>query len=198
MTAPSSPTPPWEKRFDAVGAAQSRYLWVLLVAGIFYLSLGLAAAPATSNDTRVVEIPILGLELSTTAVWSSGPAVLSLLILVVVGSLRAAGVASRALGIDKLGSDAEAFDASPNAIDLAAYSTTKTGPKVRWLLGLSYPGYLTLFLVQALLHLVALWRLAPDRPWVIVVASVSSVLLLWAGIMVVWFWRNRIPKPKAT
>ena len=184
-----SSDPPWEKRLDAVGAAQSRYLWILLVAGVFYLSVGLA------KSDEAVPMPLLGLELSPTAVWASGPAVLSLLILVVIGSIRATGVARQALHVEDLGNDAEAFDAAPNAIDLAAYSTEKTPLEVQWLLGLSYPGYLSLFLLQAVWQLVILWRLAPDQPWVIAVATPSTLLTLWAGFMVLWFWRHRLPRP---
>jgi len=188
----NGPHPPWEKRLDAVGAAQGRYLWILLVAGIFYLSLGLGNSPLDLPVTETVPTPVLGLELSPTAVWASGPAVLSLLILVVIGSIRATGVARRSLGLQGLGRDAEAFDAAPNAIDLAAYSTEKTPPKVQWLLGLSYPGYLTIFLLQAAYYVVLLWQLAPE-PWAVIVAIPSTAATLWAGFMVVWFWRNRLP-----
>ena len=193
---PSDRAAQWERRLAAVGAAQSRYLWVLAVLGLFYFSVNQVLFAATPTIPSTFRAPILGVDISATAVWASGPGVLCLLLLVILGCVRAAGVASGALGLPDLGSDAEAYDTSPNAIDLAAYSTTETAQWVRWILGFAYPVFLTAFFAEAVWFLVLLWLIGHlDALWAYVVAVPTTVLVGWAGVRLLAFWRTRA-KPR--
>jgi hypothetical protein len=182
----------WEQRLAALGSAQSRYLWVLVVAGVFYLSLTTTLFAATPAIPSTVRPPLIGLEVSSTAIWASGPGVLCFLILVILGSTRAVGVARKALDLPNLGPDAEAFDTAPNVIDLAAYSTTGSPKWVRWVLGLSYPAVLTVFLVEAVWILVLLWQIGKFAGWAYGVAIPTTPLTIWAGLGLLPFWKSRL------
>jgi len=117
------------------------------------------------------------------------------LLLVILGSMRAVGVAREALGLGQLGPDAEAFDIAPNAIDLAAYTTPGTSRLARRLLGLSYPLLLSVFFAEALWYLVVLWQLGAFAAWPYAVAAPTSLLALWAAIRLAAFWFARLKRP---
>ncbi|HKJ93950.1 MAG TPA: hypothetical protein VJ957_12345, partial [Longimicrobiales bacterium] len=60
----------WEKRLAAVGAAQARYLWVLVVAGIFYLGVNATVFAKSPTLPSTIHTPIIGLDVSATALWA--------------------------------------------------------------------------------------------------------------------------------
>jgi hypothetical protein len=106
----------WLERANAVGATQARYLWALLILILFYAALQVENASGGSASVRV---PIVGLELSRIVVLASGPGVLSLIVLAIVGSMRALRRGREQALKSHTG---EEFDLHPNVIDLAFYA----------------------------------------------------------------------------
>lgn len=146
----------WLERLHAVGKAQRRYLWVLLVAAVFFLALqGQLSGDAASKS---LAIPFLQIEVSARTVWGFGPLVLGFLLNVLMGALRAYRSPLEALERD-LGTEManEALDAHPNALDFAVYTTHESPGWLKRLLILTYPTVLTLIWAEAvwLLELLA-------------------------------------------
>jgi hypothetical protein len=160
-----------------VGRAQARYLWLLLVAGLFYLALdSQLSGPADGAGELVV--PLVNLTLSAVPVWASGPAVLCILLLATHGSLRAYRTAAAAVGVEAFGLGEE-HDGSPNALDFVVYTTSESPRWARGLLLFTYPLYLGLFCVEAWWLWLALYR-RPGVPAKPLFVAVGGVLLLFA------------------
>jgi len=87
----------WTARLGVVGRAQARYLWLLLVTGLFYLAVHSRIALGEPGTGDELVIPLVNLTLSAVPVWASGPAVLSTLLLALHGTLRAYKTAGKAL-----------------------------------------------------------------------------------------------------
>ncbi len=75
----------WVERFHAIGRAQARYLWVLLLACLFYGAL----VKSDTGGGAALEVPVLGLKLDSGWVLASAGPVISFLLLVILGALRA-------------------------------------------------------------------------------------------------------------
>jgi len=141
------PTDPWLGRMQVIGRAQARYLWILLVAGVFFLALhanvrdGIGDSPVTA--------PFLGVRISAEVIWGWGPTILAYLVLVIMGSLRAYSHARGEVGLVALDHSGEPYDSAPNALDLAAYTTIETKEWIQTLLYFKYPLFLSLFLLEA-------------------------------------------------
>jgi cytochrome bd-type quinol oxidase subunit 1 len=134
----------WKDRLVAVSAAQGRYLWALLVMGIFYFAL------PTSGS---VKVPLVELPLPVRSIALTGPAVLFFLILVILGSARAYGTAEQqATKAAELPS--EALDHAPNPLDLAVYTTAASPEGTKRVLRLTYPLFVSLFAAEAVWLLV--------------------------------------------
>ena len=142
----------WERRLASVGRSQSRYLWALLVLGVFFLSL------VIPSDGASYEIPWLGIALNPLYLLGIAPSVLCILIIVVIGSLRAYGAAKRELELGPYSNEpptadevkrSEAYDEIPNALDLAVFTRRRFERSPAALLLLNYPVYLSLFLIEA-------------------------------------------------
>ena len=86
---------------------------------LFYAALQFRIV--SSPSTTALKVPIVDLELDAAVVLASGPAVLSFLVLVITGSMRALNRA-----IETLGCSGEELDIHPNAIDLAFYMTPQS------------------------------------------------------------------------
>ena len=100
----------WLKRAEVVGRAQERYLWMLLVSGIFFLALD----PLPQGSVEPPIIPILSLPLRPDTVWAAGPFVLGFLVVAAMGSFYAFNTVIAALKGTDFG---EAIDPAPNALD---------------------------------------------------------------------------------
>jgi hypothetical protein len=140
--------PQWLARLQALGKMQARYLWFLVIASIFYLGLSSGTLRPTNGE---VKVPVLNLELGVAPILAAGPAVLSFLVLVVMGALRAYGRATENLGIERSDPRGEATDTEPNFLDLAFYPTESTRPVLRYvprIVLFKYPVFLSLVLVQ--------------------------------------------------
>jgi len=187
----------WVGRMQAVGSAQARYLWFLLVLGIFYWALHAEVSDAASDPGNTLSVPIVDLEISAPAVWASGPGVLSFVVLAVFGALRAYGRAERKLQLDTdlaLSGSTEPFDLHPNAIDLAVYTSEKSPKWVAALLYFSYPLALTVFVAEAgwlLTDLALSSRYIPSK-WAFVL--IGALLWVPAVIQLGIFWWKRLKR----
>lgn len=183
----------WIKRLDALGRAQSHLLWILLVVGLFFLGVHFQVFPSAGEPPESVAVPLVQVTLSSKVIWASGPAVLFLLILATFGSLRAYRTAWRALRLhERRDGSAEPFDVYPNLIDLAAYTTRSTPRSVRWVLGLSYPFVLSLFVLEGLWLLAKLLPLAPDLPGGRAFLLAGLVLGTGATVATLQLWYRRV------
>lgn len=179
----------WLDRLNALGRAQSRYLWVLLVACLFYAALRSALHGPQRQEQPTLQVPVVDLILDPMVVLASGSAVISLLVLIITGSLRAYSTARSNLGAGS-GADAKAerYDLHPNAIDLAVYTTIESP---RWLAVAAYFVY-PLLLAFALVEAVALGRDLVDgalrqvtgRSWFLVLAIVLWAVAAWQVVAI--------------
>ena len=160
--------PRWLERLQVVGKAQARYLWFLLVIMIFYAALQQRARAGL--DETSLKVPIVELEVSAAVVLGFGPALISFLVLVILGTTRAYTTARGHLDLGRADWSGEELD-PPNAIDFAFYTTRASPKPIAVVLHFPY----TLFLLAGLVE--AAWiakRLvdagAPAR-WMFVVAG---------------------------
>ena len=154
---------PWEKRYSAIRKIQKRYLFLLLVFGLFFLAIEIQSNIIGSTSSGLhLKIPVIGLEIEATLVRIMGPVVIFLLLLSILGSIDAANRALDAINIqDELAK--EAYDDQPNLINLALdWGSTQSrlvpnwlrwSPWVKFLKSitvLSLPIWLSLFYIEAI------------------------------------------------
>lgn len=194
MTAPPEDNR-WTRRYDAVSAVQRRYISLLLLLGAVFLVMGERVARAGPTDADTIEP--FGLNVAARALWTFSPVILLLLVLALLGSLRAATFARRKSGHKRL----EPFDLHPNFIDMIVYHRSKLPWPSSLAPRLAYPVVLTVFFVEAWwLQLVA-WRSAMPRGvpfWISFLAT--CLLTIPALYRLIPFVRRRLPaswKPPA-
>jgi hypothetical protein len=175
---------------QVIGRAQARYLWILLVAGVFFLALHESIKHDTAADT--VTAPFLGIEVSAEVVWAWGPAILAYVILVIMGSLRAYTRAHDQAGLGSFDFSGEPYDSSPNALDLAAYTTPESRRWIKVLLYFKYPLFLSLFVVEAILIEIELAQ-RPD-PVSTGLWALGAVPLIPAAWQLAGMWAARIER----
>lgn len=180
----------WLARLNALGRAQSRYLWILLVACLFYAALRTATQASVDPNDPGLQVPIVDLTLNPKIVLALGCVVISFLVMAITGSLRAYSNARSNLGAGS-GADykAESFDTSPNAIDLAVY-TTKDSP--RWLAVIAYftyPAVLTLALFEGAILAYDLingpLKSIAGRWWFVGAGGILWILAVWQVVTIV-------------
>jgi hypothetical protein len=183
MTEPlTEPDRHWLERVDAIGATQGRYLWALLIVMLFYAAL---QVEAVSGRPASVKVPIVDLQLSTIVVLSSGPGVLSLIVLAIVGSMRALR-RGREQGLDSR--TGEEFDRHPNVIDLAFYAAPGSASFFAPLPRLVYAVFLSLGLTEGVwlsCHMLARHAVDGWPPSYIVVVEVLGALLWFRAVWLV-------------
>lgn len=104
---------PWFARHQVTGRAQSRYLWVMLLTALFFFVLALGGFP---DPVATLPVPLLRVNVPSLIVWATGPTVLSFLVLMLMGALRAHTTSREHLEIaDGEDVGAEAADQHPNA-----------------------------------------------------------------------------------
>jgi hypothetical protein len=187
----------WVERLQTVGRAQARYLWLLLIIGIFYWAVQDQMAKALPGSSPVLQVPVVDLQLSASVVLATGPAVLAFVLLAYLGAVRAFSRAAEVLELDRPDepeTESEPLDTSPNAIDLAAYTTSTTWPPITSLLYFVHPFVITAFLVEAIwltLGVANSEHPIPGRwPWVCAGGILSFAALLRVGDT----WRLRLRK----
>jgi hypothetical protein len=137
----------WKDRFQSVGRAQARYLYILLIAGVFFLVLHLNIM--TKDDAAVAEqeVPLVGAIVSRVMVWATAPIVLGFTLLGALGTFRAIDVARNKLGPSAKGGEGfERLDVNPTVIDFIVYTKSTC---VGWLGLLTYPVFLLAIYVES-------------------------------------------------
>ena len=173
----------WIRRLEAVGKAQARYLWLLLIAALFYAAL---YARNPSSDT--ITVPVVDLHLDTLTVEASGGPILAFLVLVIIGAIRAWTHALEQIRRAKPAKDGEQLDTSPNAIDLAVYTTDSSPSIIKKITYFAYPLFLLAGLTESAILAIWLWqtRSVPARALFLVfqlVTWIPAVVLVMAMVV---------------
>lgn len=168
----------WLRRADALGRAQSRYLWTTFVAGLFFFAL--KTAPGAEQQ---ITVPIIGVKLNAQSVLAAGGLVLSFLITAFVGAMNAWGLALEEATGDDWENAADYLDLHPTVFDLAFFTTRGATPALERLLYLTYyPGFLMLMLAEAAWLQWWLWTSSADLRSILLV--LGSPTLVWAAWLV--------------
>jgi hypothetical protein len=171
---PPSPDTHWIARINAVGKAQSRYLWLLLLAMLFFPALRETFATAGAKGT--LKVPIVDLDLDARSVLAAGPLVISAVVLMVLGTIRALKEAMRKFDPQTLAAgELERFDENPTALDLILYTTASTRSWIAGVLFLVFPLLLLLGLSEA----AWLWLIMPGAGW----GGSAWPVLRWATLI---------------
>ena len=176
----------WLERWQVMRKAQSRYLWILLITMIFYGAL----QARVYVDTDPLKTPIVDLEISGLFVLGFGPALISFFVLAIIGTMRAARTARAKLNLGRADWSGEELDTSPNALDLAFYTTPKTPKGISVVTHFSYVAFLALGLYEAAWIAKQLWD--AEAPTSYLVLILGAVLWLPAVGFVVYEFLRRV------
>jgi hypothetical protein len=135
----------WLERLPVMGKAHSRYLWILLITMISYGAL----QERVYVDTDPLKTPIVDVEISGPFVLGFGPALVSFFVLAITGTIRATRTARAKLNLGRGDWSGGELDTSPNALDLAFYTTWQSPKLVATLTHFSYVAFLALGLYEA-------------------------------------------------
>ncbi len=177
----------WLRRLEATGKAQARYLWLLLLTGLFFGALRVRA-----STSQPITVPLVDLELDATTVLAAGAPIIAFLVLAVMGAIRAWTRALEQIRGQSL-RDAEPLDIYPNALDLAIYTTEKSPVLLRDALYFAYPLYLTVALAES--AWLERWLLGaagvPGRTFFL---AAGCLCWLGAATLVLIMWVARVKK----
>lgn len=177
----------WHLRFQAVARAQARYLYLLVVVGLFYWALD--GRIRQGPPFAPVSLPVVQVEIDPWVVWASASPVLAALLLGTLGTFRALSVAhDRVKGQSDDVRNFESLDTSPTLIDFVFYTKTASGGVARFSL-VAYPLVLTIFFVEAMWLLARLWELEAPVPGLsvfLVIGSFELPFSFW-GLAKLWF-----------
>lgn len=137
----------WQRRRNAVGRAQARYLYVLVLIGAFYLALSVRIIGGEAKPGEALTLPILGLGISAFIVWATAPIILGFALLATLGTFFALTRAEDGMGFT--GTVGEQHDVTPTALDFVVYATTGSSRLLAALALLVYPLAVALFYVEA-------------------------------------------------
>lgn len=175
----------WRERFRAVAKAQGRYLWILLITGIFYLALDTTISQQAESPSQ--NLPLIGIEVDSKIVWASGSLVLSLIILAALGTFPAVTHASSKVNPDDNGSAFERIDTEPTAIDLIVY--TKPGASRLARLSLvTYPLFISLGVIESSWLWIRLVRSQPfsNLRWIFLVLGGAVTIACLPRLIGLW------------
>jgi len=179
----------WRERFRAVAKAQGRYLWILLIVGVFYLALDTTISQQTESSRQ--NLPLVGIEVDSKVVWASGSLVLSLIALAALGTFPAVTHASSKVNPDGNGRAFERLDTEPTAIDFIVY--TKPGAS-RWAkLGLlTYPLFITIWVIESICLWIRLARSKPFYAWQCVFLVLGGAATLFCLRRLIGLWISKM------
>lgn len=177
----------WLERVQAVGRAQARYFWIMLVSGVFFCGLRYSAEGASQ-----VTVPVINLKLDASAVLASGPFLLSLLVVATVGTMRAWRDALIEYAGDDWEEAAARLDRNPIVFDFALYAARGRRLLKYVVFAFGYTTFLTVVVVEAVWLLWWLtWSSAPGKTiWIVIAAP----FLLGAVQMVLAMWGDRFAR----
>lgn len=179
----------WKRRFQAVGRAQARYLYLLLVASVFFWALHVQVMVSAPMEVADQQLPLVGVTVNRVVVWATAPIVLGFTLLAAFGTFHAIKLASDKLGTLVEGDQGfERLDVSPTAIDFIVYTKS---PSLRRLGLLSYPGFLSVVYVEAWWIWFCLLRSDRALPGWKVLVIIGAVVLLWCTYRLVELWLSK-------
>jgi hypothetical protein len=176
----------WLARANAVGSAQARNFWFLLVSALFLFALRSA-----ESDGAGVRVPIIDLLLNRDAVLAVGPLILAVATIAAHGSMAAWGDALRGYFGDDWPDNADRVDLHPTQIDFALYAVRAWPYELGNLIKLvTYPTFLSLVALEAALE----WaRLVGDSgPGRVLLAVISAPAIVVAALLTLRLWRQRV------
>lgn len=181
----------WLDRLHAVSKAQARYLYTLLVLALFFWAL--RSQIASTPEHSSIKVPLVGLPVDSHVVLASGPIVLSLAVLAILGTFPAV---SRAYDEYKRRSPSpnefEAIDTNPNAIDLAVYSRPESKSSSLGLI--SYPLVLSLTVFESGVLLV--WLACSEVSARIIFFPLGVLVTVAALPRLLSLWRSKLSSMK--
>jgi hypothetical protein len=131
----------WLDRYEAVGRAQHRYMYLLAVLVVFYSVLALTPSPVTGQP---LQIALIGLSVQRWLLWICGPPVIGFTLLAFLGTFSAATVAVEGIEASAPhGLKGDAFDRVPNLIDFAVHTKGNDRKLIRIIAASSYPLFAT-------------------------------------------------------
>jgi hypothetical protein len=168
----------WRERRNAVGQAQVRYLYSLLIVTVFFLALHEQFDALGRFAPDPLTVPYIGATLLATTVWASGATLIGSLALAVLGTAGAVTTADRALAQGIRGPSAEDIDPDPTALDMAFFATERSPWVWRAVGYLALPAALTLSLVANVVLLVSpIWTVYEIR-WGTLLRAAGALLTL--------------------
>ncbi len=189
----------WLDRYEAIGRAQHRYLFLLLLFGAFFLTLDYKFRNDQAFATKSPTIPYLDLDIPVYVVFALGPIILTSLVLGLVGALKAAGPALE--NLKKIGRGSlpdEAYDRVPNLIDFVVYTKQ---PPPGWLLRVIRSTYPTAMTAGGVAAVYCAARLvcvdeSGSLKWIVLIVSGALWIPMTIGLKQVWTSKMRTAKPK--
>lgn len=181
----------WRARRATLDQIQARYLYLLLIASIFYWALDRQFYPIGMSLPPRVTFAFIQVELSSLLVWATGPVAMAFLCLALLGTGEAIRQTEGKLAGAKAAADVDGglFDAEPTALEMAFYSTPDAHRLWRAFTALSQPVAITLPCAFAAWLLVSpLWWAFSDfdqyrafrvAGTVMVIACVPRLARLW-------------------
>jgi limonene-1,2-epoxide hydrolase len=180
----------WKERFQTVGRAQVRYLYVLMIVAAFYWALHVQVMSTPSASPTEQELPLVGVKVNRAVVWGTAPTILGLIVLATLGTFHALTRASEKLGTVAQGDDAfERLDTAPTAIDFIIYTESRW-----WLsrLGLfSYPIALSVVWVEAIWVWLSVYRGSVTFPGRGVFLILGAAVLILCLPLLFGLWASK-------
>lgn len=175
----------WWSRYEAVGRAQGRYLYILVVACVFYGIVWHETVRdqlSTEVHHASVEIPILQFTLESLPLLRTAPLVLGLCLLAVLGSMQACAQAADRLEALRPKVLRTAFDKAPNLLDMIMYPGSRPGRTAIALTWMSYPALLVAAFLEgtalACVGFTVARRFA--SPWEVAILLNGTILMMLA------------------
>ena len=181
-------------RFDSTSRAQSRYLYLLAVALVFFFIVD-SNIKRDSEGTSPIHVPGLDLVVEPRVLWLVSPFIIGVLVLAVLGALQAATSAWEAIRNRPRFKDSawEHLDTAPNLIDFAVFTTHKSPRLGRCLAYLSYPSFLTFAWSESVRILVRVVRSPETGPSHRLIAMwfvLLSVPVVWR-LLALWIKKGK-------
>ena len=180
----------WRERFKSVAKAQGRYLWLLLIAGVFYMALDIAVSEQPKPSPQ--KLPFIGINIDSKVVWASASLVLGFISLATLGTFPAVTNAYSKAN-PKGDQPFECLDTEPNAIDFIVYAPLGTNTKWTKLGLVTYPLFITLIVAESVWLWYRLWVSKPFlyRTLFLVLGAVMTLACLYPLCSL---WKSKITK----
>ena len=179
----------WIDRFRAVAKAQGRYLWLMVVAGLFYLALDAAISEESRPPQQ--ELPLIGIQVDAKVVWSSASCVLGFIALAALGTFQALRYAHERLNTRGNPFSFESCDTEPTAIDFVVYARPGTGGLAKFGL-LTYPLFVTLVVGEAGWFWLRLLASKPSSPRDHLFLALGAMMIVGCLYRLAGLWKSKI------